>query len=54
MAGAFSDFIPQDVRENTRRHRTFAEIIQGLGEDHEQHVADLDAFEKRLEENRRG
>lgn len=42
--GAFEALIPEDVRENVRQHRTFAELVADLGAEHEANVARIDAL----------
>lgn len=41
---AFSHKLTDDVRENVRQHRTFAELVAQLGAEHEAHVARIDTL----------
>lgn len=44
---AFADLIDEGIIEAARAQRSFAEIIQALAEDHDAHVAAIDAADKR-------
>lgn len=46
---AFSHKLTDDVRENVRQHRTFAELVAQLGAEHEAHVSAVNDHSARLD-----
>lgn len=48
MTGLYANRLPADVRANVQAHRTFAHLVAELGEQHDRHIAAIEATERRL------
>lgn len=47
--GLYAPLKPEDVRENVRQHRTFAELVAQLGVEHEAHVSAVNDHSSRVD-----